>query len=46
MADALIFAAFFFSLSEYPQNLPEVHDERGQETPQRPQEPLRGHPAV
>lgn len=33
-------------VSEHPQNILQVHGERGQKVPQRPQEPLRGHPAM
>lgn len=33
-------------VSEHPQNILQVHGERGQKVPQRPQEPLRGHPAL
>jgi len=35
-----------YLLSEHPQNFLKIHGKRGQKGLQRPQEPLRGHPAV
>lgn len=39
-------AGLLFFLSEHSEIFCEVPDERGQKTTQRPQEPLRGHPAM